>query len=354
MDRTQPADLDLLRDVTAAAAEVFTELPRRRAAITYLRQRGIDASDLSPAWILGYAPPGWTRLVDALRGKYPDHVLLDAGLARRCSRGTLIDTFRERVIFGIRDRDGTIAGFIGRDLSGHETAPKYLNTRQHALFDKGALLFGLHEGTQAEGARQPVVVEGPLDVLAIAARQQRDPNLGVLPLAPSGTAFTFTHARRVAEAAEQQQSPVVVAMDSDVAGRSAGLNAGERLRRFGLDVKVAALPNGTDPAEYLAKASGDAAVFRAENGLTLIDLRLEEVIAQQGDAIQWPEGRTAALHQMADYLATYPPETAALRAGQLMRAFDLQAPTVTRELAEAFHRGEMGRSAGQPAPQISM
>jgi hypothetical protein len=118
--------------------------PRHTAAITYLRQRGIDATDLPAHWKLGYAPPGWTRLVDTLRGQFPDQALLDTGLARRSTRGTLIDTFRDRVIFPLHDADGHVAGFIGRDLSGDEAAPKYLPngtdpadylTRQNSTLD---------------------------------------------------------------------------------------------------------------------------------------------------------------------------------------------------------------------------
>src|SRR5439155_16547557 len=125
-------------------------------------QRGILGTHLSSGWLLGYAPPGWTRLVDKLRGRFPEDALLDAGVARRSSRATLIDTFRDRIIFGIRDSDGYLAGFIGRDLSGDLDAPKYLNTAQSPIFDKSRLVYGLHEGTQpGDTGQQPVVVEGP-------------------------------------------------------------------------------------------------------------------------------------------------------------------------------------------------
>jgi DNA primase catalytic core len=161
----QTTDLRSLTEVTAAAAEILTAAPRRRAAVTYLRQRGIDAAALPAEWSLGYAPPGWTRVVDQLRGRFGDEVLLEAGLALRSSRGTLIDTFRDRVIFPMHDRKGRVAGFIGRDVSGNPDTPKYLNTRQTPLFDKGELLYGPHEAhTTNPTARNRVIVEGPLDV----------------------------------------------------------------------------------------------------------------------------------------------------------------------------------------------
>jgi DNA primase len=340
-------ELRRLREVTAAAAEVFTEPPRRRAAISFLRHRGIDAAGLSAQWVLGYAPPGWTRLVDRLRPSYSDEALLAASLARQCSRGTLIDTFRNRVIFGIRYHDGTIAGFIGRDLSGDSHAPKYMNTCQHALFDKGSLLFGLNEGTSMTSSAQPVVVEGPLDALAIAVRQHAAGGADLLPVAASGTAFTVNHARCVADAASDGGSRVVVALDSDTAGRTAALDAGERLRQVGLDVRIAMLPNGTDPAEYLARPGNSLDVFRAENGLTLTNLHVEKAIAEQGDRMQWVEGRLAALHTLTPYLATYPPDQAARQIGWIAQALDLVASTVTRELAGAFlSRTDLRLSAG--------
>lgn len=329
-------DPDLLRAVNAYAAAVFTESRRRSAALAYLRQRGVKATALGSQWLVGYTPPGWTRLVDRLRGEFPEQALLDAGVARRSSRDTLIDTFRDRVMFGIRDLDGTIAGFIGRDLSGHPGAPKYLNTHQNTIFDKGSLLYGLHEGTHEEAGRQPVVVEGPLDVLAIATRQQHH-DAGLLPLAPCGTAFTDTHARRVAEAVHAGL-PVVVAMDSDPTGRAAALKAGERLRQHDLDVRVAVLPNGTDPNECLARPDSSLDAFRADHGLPLINLHVENAIAAQGDRMQWVEGRLAALRSLTPYLSSYPASHAARQIGWIAEALRLDPSTVTFELVDAHRK----------------
>ncbi|HZC51173.1 MAG TPA: toprim domain-containing protein [Mycobacterium sp.] len=333
------ADPEVLREVTRAAAAIFSDPIRRRAALSYLHQRGIDATTLPPEWLLGYVPPGWTRLVDKLRHRFPDQALLDAGVARLSSRGTLIDSFRNRVIFGIRDTDGAVAGFIGRDLSGHPGAPKYLNTHQHPLFDKGSLLYGLYEGMRDGHARQPVVVEGPLDVLAIAARQHTDAHAGLVPVAACGTSFTVSHARRAAAVAFAHQSPVVVAMDSDPAGRAAALSAGERLRAEGLEVRLATLPDGSDPAEHLAHAGGGLDAFQADDGLPLINLQVQHAIARQGDRMQWVEGRLAALRSLTDYLATYPSSYTARQIGWLAEALALTPSSVTAELADAYlHR----------------
>jgi DNA primase len=329
-------DLAKLRAIIAAAATIYTAPPRRAAALTYLRQRGIDPADLPAHWRLGYAPPGWTRLVDTLRGRFGDQALLDAGLARRCSHGTLIDTFRDRVLFPLHGTDGHVAGFIGRDLSGDETAPKYLNSPRSALFDKRALLYGLHEGSTADpSGRRPVVVEGPLDVLAIAAHAHATGDTDVLPVAACGTAFTITHARRVADIAGDHRVPVVVALDGDAAGRTAALTAGEHLRYAGLDVRVAVLPNGVDPAEHVAHG-GTLDFLRPANALPLITVNVERAIAAQGDRMQWIEGRLAAARAITSYLATYPPHQTATQIAWISQAVSLDPTTVTFELAAAY------------------
>jgi DNA primase len=82
-------DIATLRAVTDEAGLVFTERARRLAAPSYLRQRAIFGAHLSSRWLVGYAPPGWTRLVDTLRVRFSDDALIDAGVARRSSRGTL-------------------------------------------------------------------------------------------------------------------------------------------------------------------------------------------------------------------------------------------------------------------------
>lgn len=347
-------DIETLRAVTNATASVYADQARRSSATRYLRQRGIIGTQLADSWMLGYASPGWTRLVDILAEQFPEQALIDAGVARRSSRDTLIDTFRDRVIFGIRGSDGRLAGFIGRDLSGGLNVPKYLNTAQSPIFDKGQLLFGLFEGKRA--GIQPVVVEGPLDVLAIVDRAGLFNTTGLMPVAACGTAFTPHHARLVAEAAGT--SPVVVAMDADHAGRSAAVLVGEQLRHLGLDVRAASLPSGSDPAEYLSHTLGDIRSFRYDHALPLLTVQTEQVIAAQGDRMQWIEGRLGAARAIARYLATYPANYAARQVCWLADVLKLDQTTITRELTTAYEqadtRATATRSTRQCAPTVSI
>jgi DNA primase len=335
------------------AAEILTALPRRRAAVSYLRQRGINAAALPAEWPLGYAPPGWTRLVGQLRGNFADEALLEAGLALRSSRGTLIDTFRDRVIFPMHDSKGRAAGFIGRDVSGNPDTPKYLNTWQTPLFDKGELLYGLNEAhTTNPAARHLVIVEGPLDVLAIVARGQTIGATDLLPIAASGTAFTIAHARCVAAVGIAHHSPGVVALDGDGAGRAAALRAGDKLRSLGLDVRLAVLPNGIDPADYLAQPTGSLDVFRDTHALPLLAVQVQSAIAAQGDRMQWVEGRLGAARAITTYLASYPFAYADAQTGWIADVLDLNVSTVILELAD--ERSQNARGFPRPAGRRSI
>lgn len=360
---TDPSpSLAALREATSAAARILTAPARRRAATNYLTQRGIDATALPEDWPLGYAPPGWTRLVDQLHAQgIGEQALLEAGFARRCSRGTLIDTFRDRVIFPVQDAGGAIAGFLGRDLSGAPNAPKYLNTAGTPLFTKGSLLYGLHEAAVTNPhATRPVLVEGPLDVLAITTRAIRTGDTDLLPVATSGTAVTATQTRLIAETANRHGVPVVVAMDGDTAGRTAALTAGEQLRRHGAEVKIAILPNGCDPTEHLTNPTATLDVFRQRTALPLLTAQLQRAVDAQGDRMQWVEGRLGAVRDMARYLAGYPPEQAITQTNGIATALDVAPSTFLTALATAYAKadalppqntcaGELLRAAARPS-----
>ncbi len=205
-----------------------------------------------PQWRVGYAPPGWTGLVDHLRqvGAH-DEELLAAGLARTSSRGTLIDVFRDRAMVGIRDRDGDVVGFVGRDLSGQAHGVKYLNTGPTPAFRKGDHLLGAYEALQVPGAKI-TRTEGPFDAIAVTAAG-RGQIAGVTPL---GTALTPTQAGLLADLAvsrdgENARGRVWIATDADPAGRAAAARDFWTLREHadGIDARLLPLPAGSDPAQ---------------------------------------------------------------------------------------------------------
>jgi DNA primase len=328
-----PVQDTTLRAALAAAAAILTAPPARARAASYLRQRGIHTGTLPADWPLGYAPPGWTRLTDKLLAAgFAQDALLAAGLARRSSRGGLIETFRDRVIFPVHDHHGRLAGFVGRDLSGAPGAPKYLNSPQSALCDKGKLLYGLHEANRRNpGATVPVLVEGPLDVLAITATGRGK----LCPLALCGTHLTGHQAALLSDITSRAGQPVIIATDSDPTGRAAALTIGQRLRRVGLDTRIAALPNGTDPTDYLT-AGGDPDTFTANRCLPLLTLQVQHAIDTQGDRMQWIEGRLAAARSIAQLLVESPTPDAAQQIGWIAHALHITPDSFLTVLTEAL------------------
>ena len=183
----------------------------------------------SSDWHIGYAPAGWTALTSHLRRLgHHDDAIQAAGLATCSSRGTLIDRFRDRIMLPVHDAAGMLAGFTGRAHpdAGPDT-PKYLNSPQTATYKKSHLLFGLYQARPdlARGAI-PVIVEGAFDAIAVSIA---DPGRHA-GLAPCGTALTSQQAAQLSQAADLPRTGILVAFDSDTAGRKAAIRAHGILR----------------------------------------------------------------------------------------------------------------------------
>jgi len=200
-------------------------------------------------WHIGYAPGGWATLTGHLRALgHGDDAIRAAGLARISSRGTLVDHFRDRVMLPVHDEHGTIAGFIGRARPGAgPEVPKYLNSPETSSYQKGSLLFGLHQARdQLAGGATPVIAEGPFDAIAVTLA---DPGRHA-GLAPCGTALTSKQAAILARAADLGSTGVLLAFDDDPAGRKAAVRAYGILRPVSGRLQSAVL-SGKDPAEVL-------------------------------------------------------------------------------------------------------
>ena len=223
----------------------------------YLTSRlGADAVEQG-RWQLGYAPPGWTHLTDHLRRQgVSNQEMLDAGLGSMSSRHQVIDVFRDRAVLGVRDEGGATVGFVGRDLSGDERAPKYLNTGSTSAFRKSELVFGLHE---AGPSARLVRVEGPFDAIAVTEAGQ-DGDRAVAGVSPMGTALTDQQAELITahtrtsshpdrDGNDREDGRVWVGNDSDTAGRNATARDHWVLRDHGLNPRGVVWPGGNDPAE---------------------------------------------------------------------------------------------------------
>jgi DNA primase len=173
----------------------------------YLEKRGLDTAAVE-MFLLGYSSQGWEALRDHLKNHgFADREMLQAGLVIEGERG-LHDRFRDRLMFAINDQKGRVIGFGARALD--DALPKYINTSQTALFDKGGVLYALDRAQAAiRRDARAVIVEGYMD--AIAAHQHRFDNV----IAQMGTALTERQVRIVKKLANE----IVLALDADAAGR---------------------------------------------------------------------------------------------------------------------------------------
>ena len=190
--RAQQGQRARLVDAHRVAAEYYAEqLTTAEAVIgrTFLDERGFDANAAAHFGV-GYAPNGWEHLVKHLRGRgFTDEELATGGLASRGQRG-LIDRFRGRLVWPIRDVTGDVVGFGARKLRDDDDGPKYLNTPETPLYKKSQVLYGIDLAKREMAkARQAVVVEGYSDVMACHLA-------GVTTaVATCGTAFGDEHVR---------------------------------------------------------------------------------------------------------------------------------------------------------------
>lgn len=272
----------------------------------YLAARGFGQETIRQ-WRIGYAPAGWTALTSHLRGLGHDDAVIEAsGLARRSSRGTLIDHFRDRVTLAIRNEHGVVAGFIGRAHPDAAPAvPKYLNSPETTAYIKGDLLFGLHEarGQLARGA-VPVIAEGPFDAIAISAA---DPGR-YAGLAPCGTALTGRQAAALGRVADLNRAGVLVALDGDQAGRQAAVKAYTVLLAVTSKTTAVTMPLGRDPAEIL-QAHGPAALRNVlqNRAVPLAAVVIDAHLDGWAHQLDHAEGQLHAMRSAATLIASLLP-----------------------------------------------
>lgn len=306
---------------------------------------------------LGYAPGGWTTTRDHLRRQgYADETLEHAGLARRTSTGGLVDLFRDRLIVPLRTPDGTLVGFSGRAAPiADVTTPKYLNSPASDVFVKHELLLGLAEDADAlRAGAMPVVVEGPLDRLAVA---QATHALAFVGVAPCGTALSAQQATALLKAVGPRR-PIAVMFDADHAGRTATRHAWEVLTDAGAThLRHVTLPDGKDPAELVRNGRGNLlqdAVYR--NGPlaeAVADITISSAAIPTGE---WQRGLLTAQQLFRDDLHRIPTDQVAAYVAHIAHQLRLPADMATAAAADAVaagpvaHRGTPSQRSTGPAP----
>lgn len=259
--KAQSEQLDHLRGLLQTAADVYHqhllngESPDAVATRRYVREkRGLTDATIT-RFQIGYAPPGWTNLIEHLKelGYTEDH-LLQAGVAKRNEQGRVYDVFRNRLMIPIRDERGRVVGFGARALAPDDN-PKYLNSPQSPLFDKSKILFGLDIAkTLIRSSETAIIVEGYMD--AIQAHQAGFANV----VAQMGTALTEMQLKLLAPRLAKK---IILALDSDAAGQNATRRSLEVARqalqgdysgRLSVDMRILQIPGAKDPDDFLRES----------------------------------------------------------------------------------------------------
>jgi DNA primase len=276
---------DLYGALLKAAQFYRNQLKDAPQAIEYLKRRGLSG-EIAKKFGIGYAPDAWQGL-EQVFPDYADKALTAAGLVKQNDEGRRYDVFRDRIMFPIVDVKGNIIGFGGRVLGDGE--PKYLNSPETAVFEKGRELYGLFHARRAiRDAGCVIVVEGYMDVVALA-------QAGIeYAVATLGTATTPIHVQKLL----RQSDEVVFCFDGDAAGRRAAWRALENsLAQLadGKQVRFLFLPDGEDPDTYVrkhGKAAFEELVVKAD---PLSRFLIEELRANVD--INSSEGRAKLLQQ---------------------------------------------------------
>jgi DNA primase len=310
-----------------------SELKKSPRAIEYLKGRGLTG-EVAARFRIGYAPDDW----QALRGAFPDYedkALVECGLVIE-NEGKRYDRFRDRVMFPILSVRGAVIGFGGRVLGAGE--PKYLNSPETPLFEKGREVYGLVQARDAiRASGRVLVVEGYMDVVALA-------QYGVgYCVATLGTATTPLHVSKLLRLADE----LVFCFDGDAAGRKAAWRALEVSLPLAQDhkpIRFLFLPEGDDPDSYV-RAHGKEVLERlVREAQTLSEFLLGEL--RGAVELASPEGRSRFLSEAKPYLRQI--AAPALRLQVLKQVATLAG--VSQDEAEQILELRPARPYTRPAP----
>jgi DNA primase len=312
------------------------------AAREYLLGRGLTEETLRE-FRVGYAPSAWDRMLLASRqAGFTEEELTACGLAQRSQSnpGRVYDRFRSRIMFPSADIRGRVCGFGARAMGATEHA-KYINSPENEIYHKRTQLFGIDRarGAAAQADRM-VLAEGYTDVLALHQAGLRNA-VGIM-----GTSFTEEQLRVL----EKTVHVLELCLDADAAGQKAVLRASELAAGHKLELRVVALPEGSDPADLIEREGPDSLRARVEASVPFAVFHVERIL-EQADS-KSAEGRDRAVAELAPVLATVPPSV--LREDLLRRiagTLELSSGRLAALIASGAPAAGGSAAAGRPVSQ---
>lgn len=258
-------------------ATIFFEqnLNTNTPAKEYIEKRGINKESIKK-WRIGFIEDEWRKLYNFLEGQgFSKQEMISAGLIKKVDgEDKYYDTFRSRVMFPIFDSVGRVIAFSGRLLGENDKAPKYLNSPETELFRKSEVLYGFHIAKNIiRKLDYTVIVEGQIDI--VLSHQAGVSNT----VASSGTSITEEHLKKI----QKLSNRIIIAYDSDNAGEKAALRAAEIALGLEMEVKIASLEEGEDPASIIEKNSEKwKGVLRGAKGV--VEFALDKVVKEKKGA----------------------------------------------------------------------
>jgi DNA primase len=276
----------------------YAQLRKAPAAIQYLKNRGIT-SKIAQQFCLGFALPGWDNLLQHLGHPETERKkLIEAGMLIKKQESGFYDRFRDRIIFPIEDYRGRTIGFGGRIL--HQGEPKYLNSPETPLFQKGRELYGLYQALKANRKlEQILIVEGYMDVIALF---QYDITYAAATL---GTATTAHHLQILM----RYTANIIFCFDGDLAGKNAAwraLQVALPCLQDQLQIRFLFLPDGEDPDTLIRKEGKAAFEKRLQTAVSLSDFFFQHMIEQNKGTASL-ESRSRLIAMCLPYIKNIPP-----------------------------------------------
>ncbi len=255
----------------------ISNLEGNTEVLSYLKNRGLDDRSIKD-FRLGFIKEDWRLLYNFLKNKgFTDIEIEKAGLAKKSEKG-YYDRFRNRIMFPISDSSGRVIAFSGRIFVDDGKSAKYLNSPDTPIFSKSAVLYGLDKAKDSIRKNNfSILVEGQMDLILSHQANYRN------TIATSGTALSDSEVSRENVVSnlglvKRLSNNLVLAFDGDKAGISATSRAGKIALSLGMDVKVANLPLGVDPADLISKEGSEAWKLAIKNSKHIIEFLLDKVL----------------------------------------------------------------------------
>jgi len=260
-----------------AARFFFNNLKEDKDMRAYFYKRGMTDYTIR-TFGLGYALNSWDSLLRHLKAlRYSEDEIVKSGLATKNEKGKVYDRFRNRIMFPVFDVRGRVIGFGARVMD--DSKPKYLNSPETPIFQKGTNLYGLNFALKNSKEKNLIIVEGYMDCISLSQAGIKN------VVASLGTALTKVQAKLLKRYSEE----VYISYDADNAGQIATVRGLDILRAEGISVRVILIPRGKDPDDFIRAEGKDKFLELVQKALPLIDYKILK--AKEGLDFKSEEGR---------------------------------------------------------------